>query len=92
MTRLYLLKAIDSRDMRDVLESRGQTYYMNNPFGYNSNYGHVIRAKSEEQARIMAASNCGDEGRDVWMDRELTKCTVLSHDGDTKFIMTEYIP
>ena len=36
--------------------------------------GFVIQSTDELMARLMAASNCGDEGQDTWICKAKTSC------------------
>jgi len=47
----------------------------------------VIRAETAKKAREMAASNCMDEGQDVWLNASLSTCKRLKEEGAAKMIM-----
>lgn len=38
---------------------------------YDSNYGHVIKASTENAARSLAAQDACDEGRDIWFSDDV---------------------
>lgn len=42
----------------------------------------IVRASDETAARKVAASNCGSEGAEVWLNPLKTICKVVSIDGD----------
>ena len=44
---------------------------------YDENYGFTITAPDEYTARLIAASNSGDEGRSTWTNIALSSCTVI---------------
>jgi len=50
----------------------------------------IIRAESEEQARAIAAANCGDEGAAAWTDPALSTCEILQPSGEAGIIMRDY--
>lgn len=41
---------------------------------YDCAYGFVVCAESEEQARQLAASYCGDEKAEAWLDSGFSTC------------------
>lgn len=43
--------------------------------------GMVVRAKNRKAARKMAASECGDEGPEIWMDTHQVACEILTDEG-----------
>lgn len=47
-----------------------------NPW-YDKAFGFIVAASGPHQARILAASRCGDEGMDVWFDPKWTTCKIL---------------
>lgn len=47
----------------------------------------VIRAETAKKARRIAASNCMDEGEDVWLDASMSSCKGLKQEGVAKMIM-----
>ena len=48
---------------------------------YDKSHGHVVRAKNEERARVLAGERSVDEGKEVWMDNTKTSCIHLKVDG-----------
>lgn len=68
---------------------------------YDSAFGFVVRAETEEDARRMVseAKYCGaerwglypgDEGGDVWADAEQTTCERIDPDGDPAILMRDF--
>jgi len=65
---------------------------------YDMNFGFIIRAETEEQARIAAQSNASDEAysfssREVincWMNPIQSTCIELSYDGPMEIIMRDF--
>jgi hypothetical protein len=44
---------------------------------YDENDGFIITAPDEYTARLIAASNAGNEGRSTWTNIALSSCTVI---------------
>lgn len=42
--------------------------------GHDEARSFVVIAPNEAEARLTASSECGDEGREVWHDNDLTNC------------------
>ena len=57
---------------------------------YDKCFGYVMRAETELDARRLAHYNHGDEGRDVWLDDTVTKCTELTQDGEQEIIISDF--
>ena len=38
----------------------------------------IICAVSEDEARTMAANECGDEGEEIWLDNKLSKIEIIA--------------
>src|SRR5947209_6503280 len=57
---------------------------------YDRMFGFVVRAATEEAARSLAASSCGDEGSDAWLSGRSATCVELRADGPAGVIMEEY--
>lgn len=53
-------------------------------------YGFVVRAKTEADARLIAAENCGDEGHNVWLQTKKSTCEQLSARGDREMILRDF--
>ncbi|WP_157958696.1 hypothetical protein [Salinicola sp. CPA57] len=63
--------------------------------GWDMNHGFVIRAESEDEARGIAAQVFGDDNTGAsqsspWLDRHLTTCEPLDHDGEAGVVMNDY--
>lgn len=61
-------------------------------FPYDVALGFIVRAETEQDARQLAASDCGDEGSDAWLDQALSSCIELADlplttDGPAEVIM-----
>jgi hypothetical protein len=52
--------------------------------------GFVVRAKNEDQARIFASEQRGDEGSAAWLDPARTSCAVLTARGAPGVIIRDY--
>jgi hypothetical protein len=59
---------------------------------YDKAHGFVVRARSEESARKMAASsnNVGDEGQDAWLDPAHTTCETLTSEGEAEIVLCDF--
>lgn len=57
---------------------------------YDVNNGFVIRASSEDVARIMASKVRGDEGAETWTDPRLSTCDRLWPVGDDEIVMQDF--
>jgi len=57
---------------------------------YDVNNGFVIRAPSEDDARIMASGKRADEGAETWTDPAKSTCERLWPDGDDEIVMTDF--
>ena len=52
--------------------------------------GFVIRAETENVARVMAAQKAADEGATTWMLAELSSCEELPQDGDASILLFDF--
>ncbi len=50
----------------------------------------IVRAKSENDARELAASVCGAEGEHVWLDHNCTICEVIRSAGKASVILRSF--
>lgn len=55
---------------------------------YDANHAFVIRAASSEQARKLAAAQCGDEGEGVWLDPACSSAEQLDGYGAPGIILS----
>lgn len=56
---------------------------------YDCHFGFVIRAETEEEARAMANTQAGDEGK-AWADPNLADCTELLPDGSPGLVIEDF--
>lgn len=59
---------------------------------YDIARGFVVRAVDEDQARYLAAENCGDEGAEAWHSRIQSTCEELTTDGAACVIIRDFKP
>lgn len=68
---------------------------------YDKAFGFIVRAENEEEARIMANKEGGDEtgeishsvyrtGGDPWLDSKLSECVELTNEGEKCVIMRDF--
>ena len=57
---------------------------------YHRMFGFVVRARTEDSARTVAAHHCGDEGPDAWLSSRSSTCVELQADGPEE--MENYNP
>lgn len=57
---------------------------------YDKVFGMVVIAATEENARLVAASNHGDEGPYVWLDDKVTRCLEMSPEGKDRLIIRDH--
>lgn len=63
---------------------------------YDKFFGHIVRAETEEQARILAQQyseqNKGDENRTVqaWVNPKYSSCVELLPYGESEVILSDY--
>jgi len=58
---------------------------------YDKCFGMVVIAENEFNARKIASSNCGDEGKSVWLDCNSTSCKELTNDGEGRLILSDFV-
>ena len=63
---------------------------LNNDCDWDEANGFIVRAMNEKEARELAASDCGSEGKEVWLDPKKTGCKVLQNVGETEIIMQDF--
>jgi len=81
--KLFLITPIDA--------DAAKTHSNKSPWGYDCSYGVVVRAKDEQQARLLAASVAGDEGTNTWLDPELTSCSPLKATGPAGVVLQDFL-
>lgn len=57
---------------------------------YDKVFGVVVRADTAQEARELAAGNCGNEGREPWLDEDQAQCVELTADGPAGIILTDF--
>lgn len=73
--KLWLLKLVEAPEPR-------------NP--WDCAFGFVVRAKDEDQARLLALMNHGDETEFAWRDPKQTTCVELTAEGEAEMIIRDY--
>lgn len=57
---------------------------------YEEMIGMVIAAETAGEARLLAASECGDEGEEAWMNPTRTTCEELIPGSDARVVLTDF--
>ena len=57
---------------------------------YDCAEGFVVQARSELEARGLAANEAGDEGHQFWLDYTKSSCIVLSTNGEAHVILRSF--
>lgn len=57
---------------------------------YDKAFAFVVRAESESAARHIASWNCGDEGKEAWLNPSLSTCDELTADGDPGVVCKDF--
>lgn len=57
---------------------------------YDTAEGHVVVAETEEEARRIAADNCGDEGRQEWLSEERSTCVKVDTRSGSRLILRSF--
>lgn len=61
---------------------------------WDTNMGFVIRARSEDEARLLASQQSGDEqnwnGGSPWLSVRYTTCDELQVDGEIGVVLTDF--
>jgi hypothetical protein len=57
---------------------------------YDKCFGFVVRAKSEEEARAIAASEAKSEGAGAWLNDEASTCEVLTAKGEAGMVIEDF--
>lgn len=58
--------------------------------GYDKAYGFVVLAETEEGARLLAANDAGDEGRDAWINSQLSTCKVVDTHPPARLLLRDF--
>lgn len=62
-------------------------------YPYDKAHGFVARATSEEDARLFASEEAGQEARNAlnpWLDKEYTECVELLTDGEAEIVLRDF--
>lgn len=57
---------------------------------YDSAFGFVVRAATEERARHLASTKAGDEGSVAWFDSARTTCVEVPSDGEEEIVLRDF--
>ena len=57
---------------------------------YDKTFGVVVRAKTEETARKLAATASGAEGSKAWLDAKYSSCARLLDEGLEEVIIVDF--
>lgn len=58
---------------------------------FDKAFGFIVQAEDNRSARILAASDAGDEGGDAWLNNKFTSCVeLLVDDGPAEVIMKDF--
>jgi len=57
---------------------------------YDKAFGFVVRAENEDEARILASKEAGDEGGSVWINNNFTYCIELKGEGEKGVIIRDF--
>ena len=57
---------------------------------YDKKHGFVVRAETADEARLVAARDSYDEGRNAWLDPDLSECIALTGSGDAGVILSDF--
>lgn len=58
---------------------------------YDVCFSMVIRATDEFAARVVAAENAGEEGKQVWVDKDVTHCVRLLNEGAPGLVIRDFL-
>lgn len=81
MKKIYLIEALKAFPDDD------------NPWEpwYDKMFATVVIAKSEQEARLLAANRSGDEGRNAWLDKKYSRCEeVIPDESDVGVICIDF--
>lgn len=57
---------------------------------YDKAFGFVVRAANEADARILAATEHGDEGEYAWLDATASTCVELTANGMEEVVLRDF--
>ena len=78
-----------------LLQPAGEAGGFGSPFDYDCSWGFVIRATTEDRARVIAQANGGDEiglkkDKPIWTDPTITTCVELVPEGDEGIVLEDF--
>ena len=59
-------------------------------WSWGMNYGFVIRAETEGEARTIAETQRSAEQKGVWLDKDATRCEELIAEGKSGIILADF--
>jgi len=57
---------------------------------YDKMFSIVVRAETEQQARVLASRECGDESPLAWLNSECSTCKELHHSGESGTVIINF--
>ena len=57
---------------------------------YDRAFGFVVRAQTEQEARVLASTEAGDEGGSSWQDEDKTTCYELTAEGFSCVVLRDF--
>ena len=57
---------------------------------YDKTFGFVVRAETEDEARLLASKQAGDEGHHAWMEPFESTCVELTADGPAGVVIQDH--
>lgn len=58
---------------------------------YDAMEGFIIRAPTEKEARELASTRHGDEGKSVWLLAMMSTCEELELDGPSEILLEDFL-
>ena len=88
---LWMLRPVDAVTATRTYEQNEERIEVKR-WTWDCAYGFVVRAETEEEARLLASEQCGDEGPDSWTDVKLSTCDIVSGaEGDAEVVMQDFL-
>jgi len=88
---LWILQPIDAVNAeREMKTSDGRTLNVSR-WTWDCANGFVVRASTEDEARLLASTKAGDEGDDAWLNPKFTSCEPLNNDGETEIVLRDFL-
>lgn len=57
---------------------------------FDKAFGFVVRAETEDAARLLASKDAGDEGSECWLASDLALCGELTDAGAPEVVLREF--